>query len=258
MSFLEFRDGATPEGIMKTAIIADDEPIIRMDLNEMLTEIGFKVVAEAEDGFEAIECAKRYQPDCVLMDIKMPVVDGLTASKTILEENSSGCIVIMTAFYDIELIEQAKEIGVRGYLVKPVNEKMLFPVIEMAMEQSRQFQKIQMKCQNLENKIEDSKKIEKAKRLLSVRDKISEREAYDRMRKMSMNRRCTVPDIADLILQTDHNKSQIEAAKAIMMKKYRQSEDAAYRRMVDVSMQQNISLIETARKIIRSHKNESR
>ena len=111
----------------RRAIVVDDEPITRIDLRQMLTEMGFTVVGEAADGFDAIALCRRCHPDVVLMDIKMPVFDGMTASETLIREELCGCVVLLTAFQDRELIERAGRIGVTGYLVKPVEERLLLP-----------------------------------------------------------------------------------------------------------------------------------
>ncbi|MEG2074767.1 MAG: response regulator, partial [Angelakisella sp.] len=121
---------------MHTAIVVDDEPITRMDLSDMLREQGFSVVGEASDGFDAIELCRSLSPDVVLMDIRMPVFDGLSASETILSEELAGCVVLLTAFSSKELVERANQIGVTGYLVKPVEERLLLPTIEVALAQS--------------------------------------------------------------------------------------------------------------------------
>jgi len=107
-------------------LIADDEPITRMDLRELLQESGYNVVAEAGDGFDAVEACKKHHPDLVLMDIKMPYLDGLSASRLIIEENLADAVVLLTAYGEKEFVEEAKAIGISGYLVKPINAKSLY------------------------------------------------------------------------------------------------------------------------------------
>ena len=121
---------------MKTVLIVDDEPITRMDLSDMLRELGFGVAGEAADGFDAMELCRLKRPDVVLMDVKMPIFDGLSASETILAEELAGCVVLLTAFSDPEIIRRAGAAGVTGYLVKPVDQKSLLPTIEVALAQS--------------------------------------------------------------------------------------------------------------------------
>jgi len=115
---------------MKTVLIVDDEPITRMDLRDMLTDLSFDVIGEAADGFDAIEFCRARRPDLVLMDVKMPIFDGLTASETILGEELAGCVVLLTAFGERDIIDQANRIGVTGYLVKPIEQRLLLPTVD--------------------------------------------------------------------------------------------------------------------------------
>ena len=112
-------------------VIADDEPITRMDLKEILEKEGHQVVAEAADGFDAIECCRNCHPDLVVMDVKMPLLDGITASKVIAEEDLAETVVLLTAYCDREFIEEAKEAKVSGYFVKPVEERTFLPGLEI-------------------------------------------------------------------------------------------------------------------------------
>lgn len=121
----------------RTAVVVDDEPITCMDVAEMLREMGFDVVGEAADGFDAVELCRVHRPDLVLMDARMPVFDGLTASKTILEKHYCNCIVLLTAYQDRDMIEKATKAGVSGYLVKPIDQTRFQPAIEVALAQSK-------------------------------------------------------------------------------------------------------------------------
>lgn len=123
-------------------VIADDEPISRMDLKELLTEGGYTVVAEVSDGFDAVENCKLYHPDLVLLDIKMPFLDGLAAAKIIYEEELADTIIMLTAYSEREFVEQAKDYGVSGYLVKPIDEKSLIPNIELVVAQSKEMKRL--------------------------------------------------------------------------------------------------------------------
>lgn len=118
-------------------VIADDEPITRMDLKELLSEEGYQVVGEAADGFDAVEACKQSRPDLVLMDIKMPLLDGLSAAKILFEENLADTVMMLTAYSEREFVDEAKHIGVAGYLVKPIDEKSLVPSIELAVARSK-------------------------------------------------------------------------------------------------------------------------
>lgn len=184
----------------KKVVIADDEPITRMDLSEMLEEAGYEVVGEASDGFDAIEICRKTRPNLILMDIKMPLLDGLKASKIINNENLADCIVLLTAYSGKEFIEEAKSAGVMGYVIKPINEKSLLPAIEIAMSKSEEINEI--KNESLKNKesLEDRKKIEKAKGILMKAENITEAEAYSKIRKISMDKRCQMKNIAEIII----------------------------------------------------------
>lgn len=184
----------------KRVVIADDEPITRMDLSEMLKEAGYDVVGEASDGFDAIELCRKTRPNLILMDIKMPLLDGLKASKIINNENLADCIVLLTAYSGKEFIEEAKSAGVMGYVIKPINEKSLLPAIEIAMSKSEEISEI--KNESLKNKesLEDRKKIEKAKGILMKAENITEAEAYSKIRKISMDKRCQMKNIAEIII----------------------------------------------------------
>ena len=148
---------------MRTVIIADDEPITRMDLADMLTELDFQVVGQAGDGFDAVELCRAKRPDVVLMDMKMPVFDGLTAAETILQEDLAGCVVLLTAFNDEPLIRRASEAGVSGYLVKPVAQRSLLPAIEVALAQSQRMRQ----AEATQQKMQEERRIRKAQQYLA-------------------------------------------------------------------------------------------
>lgn len=184
----------------KKVVIADDEPITRMDLKEILEDSGYEVVGEASDGFDAVELCRRYSPDLVLMDIKMPLLDGLNASKIIQEENLADCVVLLTAYSGPEFIEKAKKIGAMGYIVKPVDEKSLIPTLEVAIAKGKEFKKIKTDIEKVNQKLEERKVIEKAKGILMNRDNTSEQDAYNTLRKLSMDKRCSMRSIAEAII----------------------------------------------------------
>lgn len=236
---------------MKTAIIVDDEPIIRMDLEVMLSEIGFSVVDQGADGYEAIEACRKYKPDLLMIDIKMPVFDGLSAADSIVREDIAGCVILLTAFYDDNFLERAKEIGVSGYLVKPINEKMLRPAIEVAMEQSSRYRKAVSGLKKAENKLQEAKMIEQAKALIAKRDHISESEAYAEMRSLCMKKQCTIGGIAKMMIETYPEQQLVQEAKQLLMRKYHMSENAAYRKIRTISEKNGVSPETVARKIIK-------
>ena len=184
----------------KKIVIVDDEPITRMDIRDILEAEGYNVVGEAADGFDAIEVCKKSLPDMVLMDIQMPILDGLKASKKIMNDNLAGGILLLTAFNDIEFIEKAKDVGAFGYLVKPLDEKSFISTLEMCLARGRDFKKLRNDLEKLNKKLDERKVVEKAKGMLMKECSISEDEAYKKIRKLSMDKRCTMSEIAQTIL----------------------------------------------------------
>lgn len=184
-------------------VVADDEPITRMDLKEYLQGEGYLVVAEAADGIDAVEACKAHRPDLVLMDIKMPLLDGISCAKIITEENYADTVVLITAYSEFNMIEKAKEAGVSSYLVKPIDEKSLIPAIEMAVARSRDIKHLRQDVQKMSMRLEDRKVIERAKGLVMAREKKSEQEAYDYIRMISLNKCISMRRVAELILMKE-------------------------------------------------------
>ncbi|WP_347353189.1 ANTAR domain-containing response regulator [Acetoanaerobium noterae] len=191
------------EMISKNILIAEDELITRMDIAEIIKEAQHNVVGEASDGFDCIELCRKHRPDLVIMDIKMPILDGIKASKIIMEENIAGCIVLLTAYNDKEYVEEAKKVGVMNYLIKPIDEKSIIPAIEVALSRNEEMRAIKSEVEKLEKKLEDRKIIEKAKGIIMHREKISEEEAYCMLRNMSMKKRCSLRTLAEIIVKTE-------------------------------------------------------
>lgn len=184
----------------KTIVIVDDEPITRLDLNELLNESGFEVIGEASDGLDAVEICRKLRPDLVLMDVKMPLLDGIKASKIIITEELAKAVVLLTAYSSSEFVERAKESGVMAYLVKPVDEKTLINTIEIALHKGLEIHNMKKEIKKAKENLEARKIIEKAKGILMKKEKISEEEAYNLMRKISMDKRCSMRKIAETIL----------------------------------------------------------
>ncbi len=180
-------------------LIADDDPIIRLDLRQMLENLGYEVVAEAEDGQTAIDLAKAQSPDLCVLDVKMPNVDGIVVAQTLAEEGIAPA-VLLTAYSDKDLVDRAKEAGVFGYLVKPFKPVDLAPAIEVARARFEQNQALKGQVADLNERIEARKAIEKAKGVLMVQHGITEGEAYRRIQQQSMNQRVSMKDVADAIL----------------------------------------------------------
>lgn len=181
-------------------VIADDEPITRMDLKELLSEEGYLVVGEAADGFDAVEACKQNRPDLVLMDIKMPLLDGLSAAKIIFEENLADTVMMLTAYSEREFVEEAKNVGVAGYLVKPIDEKSLVPSIELAVARSKDMKKLRKDMEKVSERLENRSIIEKAKGLVMAQEGMTEQDAYDYIRELSRTKNLSMRRVAEIIL----------------------------------------------------------
>jgi len=180
-------------------VIADDESIIRMDLKALLEEMGHIVIGEAADGQRALELTRSLKPDVVIMDIKMPVMDGLDAAKIIAEEKIAP-VVLLTAYSQKDLIERAKEAGVFAYLVKPFQESDLLPAIEIAISRYLEQQDLESTVGDLEQKLETRKIVDRAKGILMDRYKLTEADAFRRIQQQSMNQRRSMKEIAEAII----------------------------------------------------------
>lgn len=182
-------------------IIADDESIIRMDLKEMLTALGYLVVGEVGDGRSAVNLAREVRPDLVIMDVKMPDMDGIEAASLLTQEKLAP-VLLLTAFGQRELIERAKEAGVVGYLVKPFRESDLTPAIEVALARFGEFKAMEEQVTDLREALETRKVVDRAKGILMERDSLNEQESFRRIQKMSMNTRKPMREIAEAIILT--------------------------------------------------------
>ncbi len=182
-------------------IVADDESIICMDLREMLGNLGYLVVGEAGDGQSVVNLARELRPDVVLMDIKMPGMDGIEASRTLTEERIAP-VVLLTAFSQRDLVERAKKAGVVGYLVKPVQEADLTPAIEIALARFIEFRELEHEVDSLQDQLETRKLVDRAKGILMDTQGLTEAAAFRRIQKMSMNTRKSMKEIAQAIILT--------------------------------------------------------
>jgi len=180
-------------------IIADDESLIRLDLREMLTHLGYDVIAEAGDGRTAMELARKLRPDLMIMDIKMPEVDGIAAAEELTRERIAP-VVLLTAYSDQQLVERARMAGVVGYVVKPFREAELMPVIEISRARFEEFRTMEREVGNLKDALETRKVIERAKGVLMETHGLRESEAFHRIRKTSMDARKSMKEVAEAIL----------------------------------------------------------
>jgi len=180
-------------------VIADDESIIRLDLRKTLEAAGHTVAGEASDGQTALNLARTLRPDIVILDIKMPIMDGLDAAKAITEE-SIAPVLLLTAYNEGDLISRAKEAGVFGYLVKPFQESDLNPAMEVAIARFDQMRALEGEVASLSGKLETRKLIEKAKGILMERFGLQEAEAFRRLQTQSMNTRKSMREIAEAVI----------------------------------------------------------
>ena len=180
-------------------IIADDESIVRMDLKEMLTNLGYLVVGDVGDGQSAVNLARELKPNVILMDIKMPDMDGIQAAKILTEERIAP-VVLLTAHSQKDLVDRAKEAGVVGYLVKPFRESDLLPAIEVALTRFKEFETVNQEVADLQNALETRKLVERAKGILMDNQEMDEQEAFRKIQKMSMNTRKPMKEVAEAII----------------------------------------------------------
>ena len=187
------------DGVLRV-VIADDEPICKMDLSELLKAAGYDVVGEVSDGFDAVEICRKLHPDLILLDIKMPLLDGLSAAKIVHEEGLAETIILMTAYSEREFVEQAKNCGVGGYLVKPIDEKSLIPNIEVVVNRSREMGRLRRDIEKVNTRLESRVVVEKAKGQIMRQQNMSEQEAYEYIRKLSLTKHLSMKRVAEMIL----------------------------------------------------------
>jgi response regulator NasT len=180
-------------------LVAEDEAISRMDLCEMLEHLGYTVVGQAGDGVAAVNLARTLKPDLVVMDIKMPELDGISAAQTLSEERVVP-VLLLTAYSDHEFVDRAVDAGVMGYLVKPFAEAQLKPAIEVALERWREVRQIQQELADTQDTLETRKLVERAKGVLMDSQNLKEGEAFRRIQRLSMNSRKSMRQVAEAIL----------------------------------------------------------
>jgi response regulator NasT len=180
-------------------VIAEDEAIIRLDLKEILEEEGYEVVAETGRGDEAVTMVREFEPDLVILDIKMPGMDGLSAAREIAAERQAA-VLILTAFSQRDLIEQARDAGALAYLVKPFQKSELIPALEVALGRFKELQALHKENQSLEEQLETRKIVDRAKGKLMDEFKLSENDAFTFIQKTAMKSRQKMVDVGRQIL----------------------------------------------------------
>jgi AmiR/NasT family two-component response regulator len=191
-------DGARPAAGLRVLVV-EDEALIRLDLAEMLSEEGYVVAGEAGDGEQAVEQARALRPDLVIMDVKMPKVDGITAAASIVEERIAP-VVMLTAFSQRDLIEQARDAGAMAYLVKPFARHELVPAIELAVSRFAEKRALEDEVASLNDRLETRKVVDRAKGLLMTRQQMSEPEAFRWIQRTAMDRRTTMKAVAEAVV----------------------------------------------------------
>ena len=183
----------------RRVVIAEDEALIRLDLKEMLEEDGYDVVGEAGDGESAVRLTMEHAPDLVILDVKMPILDGISAAERIAAERIAP-VVILTAFSQRELVERAREAGAMAYVVKPFTKADLVPAIEMAVSRFQEIKSLEAEVSTLEDRLETRKAVDRAKGMLQAAHGWTEPEAFRFIQKTSMDRRMTMRAVAEAVV----------------------------------------------------------
>lgn len=183
----------------RRVVVAEDEALIRLDLVEMLGEEGYEVVAAASDGAEAVRLAELHRPDLVILDVKMPVLDGISAAEQIVAARYAP-VLMLTAFSQRDLVERARDAGAMAYLVKPFAKSDLVPAIEMAVSRHRELLALADEVAGLSDQLETRKVVERAKSALQQRYGLSEPDSFRWLQKAAMDRRLSMRDVAEVVI----------------------------------------------------------
>jgi len=183
----------------RRVVIAEDEALIRMDLREMLEEEGYTVVAEVGDGQAAVQAVEEHKPDLVILDVKMPILDGITAAEQIVAKRGAA-VVMLTAFSQRELVARARDAGAMAYLVKPFSKNDLMPAIEMALSRHTEIVALEHEVSGLGERLEIRKLVDRAKGILQSKYGMPEPDAFRWIQKASMDRRMTMKEVALVII----------------------------------------------------------
>jgi response regulator NasT len=188
------------EPVALRVVVAEDETLIRLDLVEMLREEGYDVVGEAGDGESAVRLAEEHRPDVVMLDVKMPVLDGISAAERIAAARIAP-VVMLTAFSQRELVERARDAGAMAYLVKPFTKGDLVPAIELAVSRFAEITMLEAEVADLEERFETRKRVERAKSLLQQKYALNEADAFRWLQKSAMDRRLSMREVADVVIR---------------------------------------------------------
>jgi len=180
-------------------VVAEDEAIIRLDLAEMLGESGYEVVGQASNGEQAVALTREHHPDLVIMDVKMPVLDGISAAEQLGKERIAP-VIMLTAFSQKELVERARDAGVMAYIVKPFTRDDLAPAIDIARSRWTELTALEREVADLGERLETRKAVDRAKGILMQQLKLSEAEAFRWIQKTAMDRRLGMKEIADAVI----------------------------------------------------------
>lgn len=189
-----------PEPVVRRVVIAEDEALIRMDLAEMLGEQGYEVVGQAGDGARAVELAEELRPDLVILDVKMPVLDGIAAAERIAAARIAP-VVILTAFSQRELVDRARDAGAMAYLVKPFSASDLVPAIEMAVSRFAEVHALEQEVADLTERLETRKAVDRAKSVLQTSLELSEPDAFRWIQKTAMDLRLSMRQVAEGVVE---------------------------------------------------------
>ena len=193
---------STPSAPRRRVVIAEDEALIRLDLKEMLEEEGFTVVAEAANGEDAVRLAEQHRPDLVVLDVKMPRLDGISAAEQIAAARIAP-VVMLTAFSQPELVERARAAGAMAYVVKPFTKADLVPAIAMATSRHEEVVALEREVADLRDRLEARKLVDRAKALLQSRHGMDEAQAFRWIQRTSMDRRATMREVAESLIEQE-------------------------------------------------------